>query len=118
MTLTFDVQQNQAASMPTNEIWACVEIVPNSNFAHRARSSQVNMLCIIDKYRLYEFHLNALAGQKGEFCDWVTLGTLYKIHHTRQLNSAYAGHSQKWNSSKLTCSCSLGILCLSSDLNW
>ena len=28
-----------AASMPTNEIWAHVEMVPNSNFAHRARSS-------------------------------------------------------------------------------
>ena len=72
-----------AASMPTNEIWACVEMVPNSNFAHRARSSQVNMLCIINKYRLCEFHLNALAGQKGEFCDLVTLGHLYKIHYTR-----------------------------------
>ena len=32
------------------------------------------MLCIIDKYRLCEFHLNTLAGQKGEFCDLVTLG--------------------------------------------
>ena len=54
-----------AASMPTNEIWACVEMVPNSNFAHRARSSQVNMLCVINKYRLYEFHLHALAGQNN-----------------------------------------------------
>ena len=26
------------------------------------------MLCIIEKYRLCEFHLNALAWQKGEFC--------------------------------------------------
>ena len=26
-----------------------MEMVPNNNFAHRARSSQVNMLCIIDK---------------------------------------------------------------------
>ena len=60
-----------------------MEMVPNSNFAHRARSSQVNMLCIINKYRLCEFHLNALAGQKGEFCDLVTLGHLYKIHYTR-----------------------------------
>ena len=34
-----------AASMPTNEIWAYVEMVPNtsSNFAHQALSSQVNM---------------------------------------------------------------------------
>ena len=59
-----------------------MEKVPNSNFAHRARSSQVDMFCIIDKYRLCEFHLNALAGQKGEFCDLVTLGHLYKIHNT------------------------------------
>ena len=58
-----------AASMPTNEIWAYAEMVPNSNFAHRARSSQKNMKCIIDKYRLCDFHLNALARQKGEFCD-------------------------------------------------
>ena len=42
------------------------------------------MLCIIDKYRLCEFHLNALAGQKGEFCDSVNLGHLYMIHHTRR----------------------------------
>ena len=56
-----------AASMPTNEIWAYVKMVPNSNFAHRARSSQVNMLCIIDKYRLCEFHLNVLAGQRVNF---------------------------------------------------
>ena len=49
-----------------------MEMVPNSNFAHRARSSQVNMLCIIDKYRLCEFHLNSLAGQKGEFFDLVS----------------------------------------------
>ena len=83
-----------AASIPTNEIWAYVEMVPNSNFAHRARSSQVNMLYIIDNYRLCEFHLNALAGQKGEFCDLGTLGHLYKIHHTRQFKRAYAGHSQ------------------------
>ena len=55
--------------MPTNEIWAYVETVPNSNFAHRARSSQINILCVTNKYRLCEFHLNALAGQKGEFCD-------------------------------------------------
>ena len=74
-----------AASMPTNEILACVEMVPNNNFARRARSSQVNMLCIINEYRLCEFHLNALAGQKDEFCDLVTLGHFYKIHHTRQL---------------------------------
>ena len=73
-----------AASMLTNEIWAYVEMVRNSNFAHGAHSSQVNMLCIIDKYRLCEFHLNALAGQKGEFCDLVTPGHLYKIHHTRK----------------------------------
>ena len=72
-----------------------MEMVPNSNFAHRARSSQVNMLCIIDKYRLCEFHLNALAGQKAEFCDLVTHGHLYKIHQTRQFKRAYAGHSQK-----------------------
>ena len=32
------------------------------------------MVCIIDKYRLCEFHLNALAGHEGEFCDLVTLG--------------------------------------------
>ena len=54
-----------------------MEIVPNSNFAHRARSSQINMLCVITKYRLCEFHLNALAGQKAEFCDSVTLGHLH-----------------------------------------
>ena len=61
-----------AASMPTSEIWAYAEMVPNSNFAHRACSSQVNTLCIIDKYRSCEFPLNALAGQKGEFdCDLV-----------------------------------------------
>ena len=30
-----------AASMPTNGIWAYMEMVPKSNFAHRARSSQV-----------------------------------------------------------------------------
>ena len=77
--LTFN---KMAASMPTNEIWACVEMVLNSNFAHRARSSQVIMLCVIDKYRLCEFHLNALAGQEGEFYDLVTLGHLYTIHHT------------------------------------
>ena len=59
-----------------------MEMVPNSNFAHRACSSQVYMLCVIDKYRLFEFHLNALAGQKGEFCDLVTLSHLYKIHPT------------------------------------
>ena len=74
---------NMAASMPTNEILAYVEMVPNSNFAHRARSSQINMLCVTNKYRLCEFHLNALARQKGEFCDLVTLGHLYKINHTR-----------------------------------
>ena len=39
-----------------------MEMVLNSNFAHQARSSHVNMLCIIDKYRL----LNALAEQEGE----------------------------------------------------
>ena len=72
-----------------------MEMVPNSNFAHRARSSQVNMLCIIDKCRLCEFHLNAFAGQKGDFCDLVTLGHLYKIYHTRQFKRAYAGQSQK-----------------------
>ena len=72
-----------------------MEMVPNSNFSHLARSSQVNMLCIIDKYRLWEFYLNALAGQKGELCDLVTLGHLYKIHHTRQFKRAHAGHSQK-----------------------
>ena len=44
-----------AASMPTTEIWTYVEMVPNSNFVHRARSSQVNMLCI--------------SGQKGWFCE-------------------------------------------------
>ena len=71
-----------AASMPTNEIWAYVEMVPNSNFSDRVRSSQVYMLCIIDKYRLYKFYLNVLAVQKGEFCDFVTLVHLYKIHHT------------------------------------
>ena len=59
-----------------------MDMVPNSNFAHRARSSQINMLCVINKYRLCEFHLNALAGQKGEFCDLVTLGHLY-------INSSY-----------------------------
>ena len=65
-------------------------MVPNtsSNFAHRARSSQVNMLCIIDKYRLWEFYLNALVGQKGDFCDLMTLGQLYKIHHIRQFKRA------------------------------
>ena len=51
-----------------------MEMVPNSNFAHQARSSQVNMLCVINKYRLCEFHLNALAGQKGELWELVTLG--------------------------------------------
>ena len=51
-----------AAFMHTNEIWAYVEVVLNSNFAHQARLSHVNMLCIINKYRL----LNALAEQKGE----------------------------------------------------
>ena len=49
-----------AASMPTNEIWAYVEMVPICNFAHRTRSSQINMLCVTNKYRLCEFHLNAL----------------------------------------------------------
>ena len=58
--------------MPTDEIWAYVAMVPNSNFAHRARSSQVNI--VIVKYRLCEFHLNALARRKGECCDLVTLG--------------------------------------------
>ena len=58
-----------------------METVPNSNFAHQARLSQVNMLCIVDEYRLCEFHLNALAGQKGKFCDLVTLSQLYKIFH-------------------------------------
>ena len=66
-----------AASMSNNEIRACVEMVPNSNLAHQARSSQVNVLRIIDNYRLCEFHLNTLAGQKGEFYDLVTLGHLY-----------------------------------------
>ena len=56
-----------------------MEMVPNSNFAHQARSSHVNMLCIIDKYSLCEIHLNALAGQKGEICDLVTPGHLCKI---------------------------------------
>ena len=56
-----------AATMSTNGIWAYVKMVPNSNFAHQARSSHVNMLCIIDKYRLCEFHSIALAGQKDEF---------------------------------------------------
>ena len=46
-----------------------MEMVLSSNFAHRACSNQVNMLCIFDKYRSCEFHLNALAGQKGEFWD-------------------------------------------------
>ena len=77
-----------AASIPTNEIWAYVETVPNSNFAHRARSSQVKMLHIIDKYRLWEFYLNTLAGQMGELCDLVTLGHLYKTHHTRWFKRA------------------------------
>ena len=36
VTLTYDF-----TSMPTNEIWAYLEMVPNSNFAHRARSSQI-----------------------------------------------------------------------------
>ena len=61
-----------AASMPTNENGAYVEMASNSNFAHQVRLSQVNMLFIIDKYILCEFHLNAVAGQKGEFCDLVT----------------------------------------------
>ena len=60
-----------------------MEMVPNSNFAHRVRSSQINMLCVINKYRLCEFHLNAVAGQKSEFCDLLTPGHLYKIHYTR-----------------------------------
>ena len=60
-----------------------MEMVPNSNFAQRACSSQVNMVCNINKYRLCEFHLNTLAGQKGEYCDLVTLGHLHKIHYTR-----------------------------------
>ena len=58
-------------------------MVPNGNFAHRARSSQVNMLCIIDKYRLCEFHLNALAGQKGEFCDLVTLNLIGRYYKAK-----------------------------------
>ena len=41
-----------------------MEMVPNSNFAHRVRLSQVNMLCIVEKYRLCEFYLNALAGKR------------------------------------------------------
>ena len=57
------------ASMPPNDIWAYVEMVPNNNIARWARSSLVNMLCIIEKYRLCEFRLNGPAGQKGEFCD-------------------------------------------------
>ena len=78
-----------------------MEMVPNSNFAHRAHSSQIHMLCVINKYGVCEFYLNALAGQKGEFCDLVTLGQLYKIHHSRKFKRAYAGLSQKQNSSKL-----------------
>ena len=39
---------NMAAFMPTDEIWAYVEIVPNNNFAHWARSSQVDMLCVLN----------------------------------------------------------------------
>ena len=70
-----------------------MEMVLNSNYAHRARSSQVNMLGIIDKYRFCEFYLNALAGQKSEFCDIVTLGHLYKIHYTRQFKSALQGNA-------------------------
>ena len=80
-----------SASMLTNETLAYVEMVPKSNIARRACSSQVNMLCSIDRYRLCDFHIDALAGQKGEFCDLVTLGHLYKIHHTRQFKRVYSG---------------------------
>ena len=49
-----------------------MEMVPNCNIAHQARSSHVNMLCTIDKDRLCEFHLNALAS--------VTLGHCERFH--------------------------------------
>ena len=35
-----------AASMPTNEIWAYVEMIPKSNFAHRGRSNEIHIICI------------------------------------------------------------------------
>ena len=77
-----------AASMISNEIWPYVEIVPNSNFAHRARSSQFNMLCIIVKYRLCKFHLNALAGQKGEFWPLVTCIKFPKLDSSEEPTSS------------------------------
>ena len=94
-----------------------MEMVPNSNFAHRARSSQINMLCVTNKYRLCEFHLNALAGQKGEFCDLVILGHLYKIHHVLDSSKEHMQGTHKNKTKVYSCSCSLGILCLSSDLD-
>ena len=45
-----------AASMPKYEIWAHVEMVPYCITAHRSRSSQVDMLCTIDRYRLCELY--------------------------------------------------------------
>ena len=74
--------------MRCEPMWKWFQI---ATFSHRVRSSQVKMLCIIDKYRLCEFHLNVLTGQKGEFCDFVTLGHLYKIHHTGKFKRACAG---------------------------
>ena len=49
-----------------------MEMIPNCNIAHRARSSQVNMSCTIDKYRLSDFHLNTLVS--------VTLGHFEQFH--------------------------------------
>ena len=100
-------------------------MVSNSNFAQEARSSQVDMLCIIDKYRLLQFLLIihyliiriSLAGKKSEFCDLVTLGHLYKIHHTRQFKRAYASTQGTHKNETQVSSCGLGILCLSGDRN-
>ena len=49
-----------------------MEMVTNCNIAHQARSTQVDMLCPINRDRLCEFHLNALAS--------VTLGHFEQFH--------------------------------------
>ena len=68
--LSYDFQQN-GCPKPTNEIWAHFEMVPNCNIAQRALSSQVNMLCPIERDRLCDFSLCNIRTFWAISCLWM-----------------------------------------------
>ena len=92
-----------AASMPKYEIWAHVGMVPYCITAHRSRSSQVDMLCTIDRYRLCELHArdvtarDSFTAQSGGFWICVSNSSGRTVSHACVTTKPFAdGRQVHW----------------------